>query len=48
MDSFEASEILGLPRSTLYRWRRRLEGFGPKGLEDDLPLDLRELRQVVR
>ena len=33
MDSFEASEVLGVPRSTLYRWRRRLERFGPKGLE---------------
>ena len=34
MDSFEALKILGVPRSTLYRWRKRLEGFGPKGLED--------------
>ena len=34
VDSFEASKILGVPRSTLYRWRKRLEGFGPKGLED--------------
>ena len=34
MDSFEASKILGVPRSTPYRWRNRLEGLGPKGLED--------------
>ena len=30
----EASRILGVPRSTLYRWRRSLREKGPKGLED--------------
>ena len=29
-----ASHVLGLPRSTLYRWHRRLKAGGPKGLED--------------
>ena len=30
----QASHALGLPRSTLYRWRKRYELHGPKGLED--------------
>lgn len=29
-----ASQVLGLPRSTLYRWQRRLRQQGLKGLED--------------
>lgn len=29
-----AAEVLGLPRSTLYRWKRRLEQEGPQGLDD--------------
>lgn len=32
--STAASERLGLPRSTLYRWQRRLQQDGPAGLED--------------
>lgn len=32
--STEASLVLGVPRSTLYRWRRRLRKGGPGGLED--------------
>jgi transposase len=32
--SQEASSVLGVPRSTLYRWRKRLRERGPKGLED--------------
>jgi len=31
--SSEASQALGLPRSTLYRWQKRLKLEGPKGLE---------------
>lgn len=30
----EASHALGLPRSTLYRWRKRYQLHGPRGLED--------------
>lgn len=29
----EAAEILGSSRSTIYRWRQRLAGHGPRGLE---------------
>ena len=32
--SQKAGEILGLPRSTLYRWQKQLDKHGPKGLED--------------
>lgn len=32
--SGEAVEILKLPRSTLYRWQRRLKREGLRGLED--------------
>lgn len=32
--SKEASKILGVPRSTLFRWQRRLTERGPIGLED--------------
>jgi len=31
--SFEAAGLLGVPRSTLYRWKKRLEEEGPRGLE---------------
>jgi len=34
ISSQEAAEVLGLPRSTLYRWQRRLKQEGPQGLED--------------
>jgi len=27
-------QALGVSRATLYRWRRRLQSFGPAGLED--------------
>ena len=30
----KASEVLDIPRSTLYRWWRRLQGGGPGALED--------------
>lgn len=30
----EASETLGLPRSTVYRWHARVQRQGPRGLED--------------
>jgi transposase InsO family protein len=30
----KAAEIIGIPRSTLYRWQKRLEEQGVKGLED--------------
>lgn len=33
--SSEASHILALPRSTLYRWQKRLKGEGPRGLEEE-------------
>lgn len=33
--SSEASHILALPRSTLYRWQKRLQGKGPRGLEEE-------------
>jgi len=33
LTSTEASYVLGLARPTLYRWRRRLQGDGPRGLE---------------
>ena len=32
--STQASQSLLMPRSTLYRWLKRLKGYGPKGLED--------------
>ncbi len=32
LSSAKASQILALPRSTLYRWQRRLKLKGPKGL----------------
>ncbi len=31
--SHEAAQIMCLPRSTLYRWHRRLKEQGPQGLE---------------
>jgi len=31
--SFEAVELLGVPRSTLYRWKKKLREEGPRGLE---------------
>ena len=31
--SFEAVELLGVPKATLYRWKKRLEEEGPRGLE---------------
>lgn len=34
VNSIEASKVLQVPRSTLYRWRRRLKERGPRGLED--------------
>ena len=34
LSSTRASQVLGLPRSTLYRWQRRLKLKGPKGLEE--------------
>ena len=34
ISSQEAAEVLGLSRSTLYRWQRRLKQQGPQGLED--------------
>ena len=33
LSSTRASEVLALPRSTLYRWQRRLKEQGPRGLE---------------
>ena len=32
-NSFEAAELLGIPRSTLYRWKKKLREEGPRGLE---------------
>ena len=32
-NSFEAAELLGVPRSTLYRWKKKLREEGPRGLE---------------
>jgi len=34
VSSIQAGQELGLPRSTLYRWQRRLREGGPQGLED--------------
>ena len=34
LTSQEAAETLHLPRSTLYRWERRLNWDGPRGLEE--------------
>jgi len=34
LSSTKASQALSLPRSTLYRWQKRLQGYGPQGLED--------------
>ncbi|MCJ7666993.1 MAG: helix-turn-helix domain-containing protein, partial [Anaerolineae bacterium] len=34
MSSTEASQVLGIPRSTLYRWQKRLREKGPEGLEN--------------
>lgn len=34
LSSTQASHILALSRSTLYRWQRRLKREGPKGLEE--------------
>ncbi|MBM2826593.1 MAG: Integrase catalytic region, partial [Dehalococcoidia bacterium] len=33
LSSAQAGEVLSLPRSTLYRWQRRLQRYGPRGLE---------------
>ena len=33
LSSIEASEVLGLPRSTLYRWQKELKDAGPVALE---------------
>lgn len=32
--SAKAAELVGIPRSTLYRWQKRLEDQGARGLED--------------
>ena len=29
----EACQELGLPRSTMFRWQKRLKGYGPRGVE---------------
>ena len=34
LPSGKASQVLSLPRSTLYRWQRQLKEHGLKGLED--------------
>ena len=34
LSSTEASHVLALPRSTLYRWQKRLKEQGPRGLEE--------------
>ena len=34
LSSTEASHVLNLPRSTLYRWQKRLKKEGPRGLEE--------------
>jgi transposase len=34
ISSHEASQVLGISRSTLYRWQKRLKAFGTRGLED--------------
>jgi len=34
LSSTEASHVLNLPRSTLYRWQKRLNKGGPMGLEE--------------
>jgi len=34
LSATKAGEVLGLPRSTLYRWQRQLNECGLKGLED--------------
>lgn len=34
LSSTQASQRLGLPRSTLYRWAQRLQRQGPEGLEE--------------
>jgi putative transposase len=34
MSAIQASELLGISRATLYRWEKRLEEEGLKGLED--------------
>jgi len=34
LSSADAAEVVGYPRSTLYRWRRAYEKEGPQGLED--------------
>lgn len=33
LSAVEAAKVLGLPRSTLYRWQRCLKEHGPRGLE---------------
>lgn len=34
MGSLQASQLMDIPRSTLYRWKKRLVEKGPRGLED--------------
>ena len=34
ISSMKASQLMGIPRSTLYRWKKRLAEKGPRGLED--------------
>lgn len=34
MSGDQASRVMGIPRATLYRWEKRLEAEGTKGMED--------------
>ncbi len=34
MSSIEASQAMGIPKATLYRWEKRLEEEGLKGMEE--------------
>ncbi len=48
LDAEEAARRVGVPRATLYRWRKRLQRSGPQGLEEGSRAPKRRRRPTWR